>query len=221
MYNEDMLTDQSMRTLAAELIREKILAATEEEVPYSVAVEIEEFVEKEIYADPGHVLVERDTQKGIRDRQAWRTVEADQYAGAARYGASVRDESVFGGVGQGTGRLARRRTHAHGARLLAILLCCLLNNRRSASPDCPTTSSRTGRVAGCAGTRRTGQTKSDIRFVSVQRLLRRGAITNLSKMLGRMHPADAARRHRPSQFPRKKNEKSLSWFAAKPSADKY
>ena len=37
-----------------------------------------------------------------------------------------------------------------------------------------------------------GQTKSDIVFQSVQRLLRRGAITNLSKMLGRMHPADTA-----------------------------
>ncbi|MCS6896418.1 MAG: hypothetical protein NZM29_00465, partial [Nitrospira sp.] len=38
-----------------------------------------------------------------------------------------------------------------------------------------------------------GQTKSDIVIQSVQRLLRRGAITNLSKMLGRMHPADIAK----------------------------
>jgi magnesium transporter len=38
-----------------------------------------------------------------------------------------------------------------------------------------------------------GQTKSDIVLQSVQRLLRRGAITNLSKMLGRMHPADVAK----------------------------
>ena len=37
-----------------------------------------------------------------------------------------------------------------------------------------------------------GQNKSDIVVQSVQRLLRRGAITNLSKMLGRMHPADTA-----------------------------
>jgi magnesium transporter len=34
-----------------------------------------------------------------------------------------------------------------------------------------------------------GQSKSDIVLLSVQRLLRRGAITNLAKMLGRMHPA--------------------------------
>ena len=38
-----------------------------------------------------------------------------------------------------------------------------------------------------------GQTKSDIVLLSFQRLLRRGAITNLSKMLGRMHPADIAK----------------------------
>src|SRR5512134_763080 len=38
-----------------------------------------------------------------------------------------------------------------------------------------------------------GQTKSDIVLQSVQKLLRRGAITNLSKMLGRMHPADVAK----------------------------
>ncbi|MFM7840838.1 MAG: GTPase Era, partial [Nitrospira sp.] len=40
-YGEDFLTDQSMRTLAAELIREKILAQTREEVPYAVAVTID------------------------------------------------------------------------------------------------------------------------------------------------------------------------------------
>ncbi len=38
-----------------------------------------------------------------------------------------------------------------------------------------------------------GQAKSDIVLLSFQRLLRRGAITNLAKMLGRMHPADIAR----------------------------
>src|SRR5574341_2696149 len=38
-----------------------------------------------------------------------------------------------------------------------------------------------------------GQTKSDLMLVSFQRLLRRGAISNLAKMLGRMHPADIAK----------------------------
>ena len=51
-----------------------------------------------------------------------------------------------------------------------------------------------------------GQTKSDIILLSVQRLLRRGAITNLSKMLGRMHPADAARVITHLSFPKEKRE---------------
>jgi magnesium transporter len=38
-----------------------------------------------------------------------------------------------------------------------------------------------------------GQTKFDLVLVSFQRLLRRGAISNLAKMLGRMHPADVAK----------------------------
>jgi magnesium transporter len=38
-----------------------------------------------------------------------------------------------------------------------------------------------------------GQSKFDLMLVSFQKLLRRGAITNLSKMLGKMHPADVAK----------------------------
>jgi magnesium transporter len=38
-----------------------------------------------------------------------------------------------------------------------------------------------------------GQAKFDLMLMSFQRLLRRGAITNLGKMLGRMHPADIAK----------------------------
>jgi len=55
-----------MRTLAGEMIREKILQATEQEVPYAVAVEIDQFKEEggmaHIHAT---ILVERETQKGI------------------------------------------------------------------------------------------------------------------------------------------------------------
>jgi GTP-binding protein Era len=46
LYGEDVITDQSMRTLAAEMIREKILQKTRQEIPHSVAVEIEDFVEE-------------------------------------------------------------------------------------------------------------------------------------------------------------------------------
>ncbi|MDH4369098.1 MAG: hypothetical protein OEV99_04570, partial [Nitrospira sp.] len=51
-----------------------------------------------------------------------------------------------------------------------------------------------------------GQTKSDIVIQSVQKLLRRGAITNLSRMLGRMHPADIAKAITHLSSPKEKRE---------------
>ncbi len=66
VYGEDMVTDQTMRTLAAEMIREKIIQATEDEVPYATAVEIDEFVEEGRLAKiRASIMVERETQKGI------------------------------------------------------------------------------------------------------------------------------------------------------------
>ena len=65
-YGEDTVTDQSMRTLAAEMIREKILLQTYEEVPYSVAVEIDAFVEEgKLARISATVLVERESHKAI------------------------------------------------------------------------------------------------------------------------------------------------------------
>jgi len=68
-YPEDMLSDHSDRFLCGELIREKILNLTKEEVPHSVAVVIDSFKENEenkayidIYAT---IYVERDSQKKI------------------------------------------------------------------------------------------------------------------------------------------------------------
>jgi GTP-binding protein Era len=65
-YDEETVTDQSMRTLAAEMIREKLLRQTHEEIPYSLAVEIEEFVEEGTLARiSASVLVERESHKAI------------------------------------------------------------------------------------------------------------------------------------------------------------
>ncbi len=65
-YGEDVVTDQTMRTLAAEMIREKVLLATEQEVPYAVAVLIEDFVEEGKLARIRAVIyVEREPQKRI------------------------------------------------------------------------------------------------------------------------------------------------------------
>jgi GTP-binding protein Era len=66
LYDDDMVTDQPMRMLAAEIIREKILDHTSEEIPHSVAVEIEQFVEEgKLARIHASILVEKQSQKAI------------------------------------------------------------------------------------------------------------------------------------------------------------
>lgn len=66
LFDEDQVTDRSLRFMASEIVREKIMRQLGAEVPYSVAVEIERFEHKghiiEIHA---LILVERDGQKKI------------------------------------------------------------------------------------------------------------------------------------------------------------
>ncbi len=66
-YPDDVYTDQPERFIAAEIVREKIINRTKEEIPYSIAVSVEEFKEREngnIYIS-AVIYVERDSQKGI------------------------------------------------------------------------------------------------------------------------------------------------------------
>ncbi|HXI25616.1 MAG TPA: GTPase Era [Pyrinomonadaceae bacterium] len=67
IFSEDELTDQSMRVLAAEIVREKILETTGEEIPYVTAVVTERWEEvredfTRIYCT---IFVERESQKKI------------------------------------------------------------------------------------------------------------------------------------------------------------
>ena len=67
-FPEDMVTDELERSLAGEIIREKIFEATEEEVPYACAVVVEEFSPREgkdLTFVSASIYVERDSQKGI------------------------------------------------------------------------------------------------------------------------------------------------------------
>ncbi|TVZ55996.1 GTP-binding protein Era [Lutibacter sp. Hel_I_33_5] len=65
-YPKDQLTDKSERFFVNESIREKILMHYKKEIPYSIEVETEEFVEEEhIIKIRAVIMVERDTQKGI------------------------------------------------------------------------------------------------------------------------------------------------------------
>ncbi len=68
LFPEDMLTDQAERFIAAEFVREQVLEQTHEEVPYSVAIEIERFIDnraKNMLEISAIIHVERDSQKGI------------------------------------------------------------------------------------------------------------------------------------------------------------
>ena len=72
LFPDDVWTDVPERELAAELVREQILRQTEQEVPYSAAVVVEEFDESEREVGPrgltrisATVFVERDSQKAI------------------------------------------------------------------------------------------------------------------------------------------------------------
>ncbi len=66
-YPADMVTDQPERLIISEIIREKILHVTEDEVPHSVAVDIEEITarKKDLTYIRATIYVERDSQKGI------------------------------------------------------------------------------------------------------------------------------------------------------------
>ena len=66
-YPEDMVTDQPERLIVAELIREKALLQTREEIPHAIAVDIEEMKPRDngdMYVR-ATIYVERDSQKGI------------------------------------------------------------------------------------------------------------------------------------------------------------
>lgn len=85
LYDEDIIVDRPEKFIAAEIIREKILRLTHEEVPHSAAVEIEEYKSPDEYPERdvlfirAVIYVEREGQrriiigdKGARIREAGR-----------------------------------------------------------------------------------------------------------------------------------------------------
>lgn len=79
-YPEDELTDLPMRFIAKEILREKLFAFLSDELPYSVAVSIEEYredPEKNLTRIRAEIIVERESQKGMvigRGGQMLRTI---------------------------------------------------------------------------------------------------------------------------------------------------
>jgi len=65
-YPDDIFTDQLERFMVAEIIREKIMSLTEEEIPYSVAVEVVQWEDKgDMVVINANIYVEKESQKGI------------------------------------------------------------------------------------------------------------------------------------------------------------
>ncbi len=66
LYPEDIVTEENMRSVTEEIIREKVLTNTEDEIPHSVAIKVEKYEETEdidrIYAI---IYCEQKSQKGI------------------------------------------------------------------------------------------------------------------------------------------------------------
>ncbi len=65
-YDEDMITDQPQRQMAAEIIREKILRTLDKEIPHGVAVVIEEYREEDgLVRIRAEIYCEKASHKGI------------------------------------------------------------------------------------------------------------------------------------------------------------
>lgn len=65
-YPDDIITDQPERVIASEIIREKILRLTNDEIPHGTAVDIQQFKEeKNLIRISALIICERDSHKGI------------------------------------------------------------------------------------------------------------------------------------------------------------
>ena len=65
-YDEDTITDSNLREIVSEIIREKIILNTKDEVPHSVAVVVDRYEEsKNIDRISAKIIVNNDSQKGI------------------------------------------------------------------------------------------------------------------------------------------------------------
>lgn len=66
-YDEDTVTDQPMRQISAELIREKALRLLKDEIPHGIAVTVEKMKEREngMFDLEANIICERDSHKGI------------------------------------------------------------------------------------------------------------------------------------------------------------
>ena len=115
-FPAEQRTDLSVAEQIAELVREKALALTRDEVPHSISVEVEELGETFVRAN---VLVETDSQKQILVGKNGAMVKEIGTRGAAGDRGAARAHGVPRADGQGAPALAAQRDDARAAGSLA------------------------------------------------------------------------------------------------------
>ncbi|MDH5525959.1 MAG: GTPase Era [Nitrospirota bacterium] len=92
-YPEEQLTDQTLRDLICELVREQVIAHCAQEVPHHVAVAVEKYTEEDPRDGADHVwaviYVERDSQKGILVGKGGRMIRTIGTAARLRMGEVI------------------------------------------------------------------------------------------------------------------------------------
>ena len=96
LFPADVMTDQAERQLAAEYVREQVMLQTRQEIPYSAAVEVEEFDEADRREDGGLVRIDGHhpggarLPEGHRHRQEGGPAQGDRHRGPPAAGAAAR-----------------------------------------------------------------------------------------------------------------------------------
>ena len=95
LYPDEEVTDQPLDVRLAELVREKALAVTHQEVPHSIAVVIEEMEPEDgLTSIHASLIVERESQKGIVIGKGGRDPQDDRLARPRGDGAAARGQGL-------------------------------------------------------------------------------------------------------------------------------
>ena len=106
-FPEDQVTDQPVRFMVAEIIREQVLVETSEEVPYATTVVIEQFEEKpRLTRIAAAIFCERDGQKGILGGQGRPDAQENRHRSPAANRKDAGQAGVSGTFREGSRKLA-------------------------------------------------------------------------------------------------------------------
>lgn len=108
-YDEDTVTDQPVRQIVAELIREKTLRLLSDEIPHGVAVSIESMKYKKNIVDiEATIFCERDSHKGIIIGKNGAMLKKNRLHGKKRYRGTAGKTGKPAALGEGKEGLERQ-----------------------------------------------------------------------------------------------------------------